>query len=43
MTDEKFFQFMEEEGVDEALRLVIIEAWLKVQEEMNQELIKCLN
>lgn len=36
-------KFMEQEGVDEALRLTIVEAWHKVQEELELESKKSLN
>lgn len=38
MTDEEFLETIEDQGVDEALRLVIVEAWHKVQEELVKDL-----
>ena len=43
MTDEEFMKVMEEEGVDEACRRVIVEAWHKVQKELMEESQKNLN
>lgn len=43
MTDEEFMKFMEEEGVDEACRRAVIEAWHKVQKLMWEESKKKLN
>ena len=43
MTDEDFMELMEDEGVDEACRRVIVEAWHEVQKELMKESQKNLN
>lgn len=43
MTDEEFMEFMEEEGIDEACRRVVIEAWHNLQKYMWEESRKNLN
>ena len=43
MTDDEFMKFMEEEGVDESTRRVIVEAWRKVLNQLWEESRKELN